>query len=76
MEIARHWRLKSQRYRLEGSTCPRCGQLSFPPRAVCSGCTALLARIENAALPVVLTSTGLTDIESHVRYKIMERMIR
>ena len=36
MEIPRHWRLKAQRYRLEGSICPICGQLAFPPRLVCS----------------------------------------
>jgi len=40
MEIPRHWRLKAQRYRLEGSRCPVCGQLSFPPRPVCLLCNA------------------------------------
>lgn len=35
MEVARHWRLKAQRYRLEGSFCPVCGQVSFPPRSAC-----------------------------------------
>ena len=35
MEIPRHWRLKAQRYRLEGSACQDCGQFSFPPRPVC-----------------------------------------
>ena len=35
MEIPRHWRLKAQRYRLEGLTCQHCGQLIFPPRPVC-----------------------------------------
>jgi uncharacterized OB-fold protein len=40
MEIPRHWRLKAQRYRLEGSICPTCGQLSFPPRLVCPQCAA------------------------------------
>lgn len=38
MEIPRHWRLKAQRYRLEGSRCPICGQLSFPPHPVCPRC--------------------------------------
>jgi hypothetical protein len=38
MEIPRHWRLKAQRYRLEGSTCPHCGQFMFLPRPVCSKC--------------------------------------
>jgi uncharacterized OB-fold protein len=39
MEIPRHWRLKAQRYRLEGSACPMCGQHAFPPRPVCPHCT-------------------------------------
>jgi len=43
MEITRHWRLKAQRYRLEGSACPTCGQLMFPPRPVCPHCTIELA---------------------------------
>ena len=76
MEIPRHWRLKAQRYRLEGTTCPTCGQLIFPPRPVCPLCTAQLARIKGGALPVILTSTGLTDIESRIRYQITERMVR
>jgi hypothetical protein len=35
MEIAPHWRLKAQRYRLEGSACPVCRRVAFPPRPVC-----------------------------------------
>ena len=45
MEIPRHWRLKAQRYRLEGSACPHCGQFIFPPRPVCPRCTDRLTRI-------------------------------
>jgi uncharacterized OB-fold protein len=45
MEIPRHWRLKAQRYRLEGSVCPNCGQPSFPPRLVCAHCVAQAAQI-------------------------------
>lgn len=37
MEISRNWRLKNQRYRLEGTTCT-CGQKSFPPRKICPKC--------------------------------------
>ncbi|MFQ5892628.1 MAG: zinc ribbon domain-containing protein, partial [Candidatus Methanofastidiosia archaeon] len=37
MEISRHWRLRHQRYRLQGSKC-RCGELYFPPRLVCPKC--------------------------------------
>ena len=40
MEIARHWRLKEQRYNLVGTTCPKCGEKSFPPRDVCPKCRA------------------------------------
>lgn len=38
MDIPRYWRLKSQRYRLEGRKCLDCGTLSFPPRLVCQKC--------------------------------------
>ena len=74
MEIPRHWRLKAQRYCLEGSVCPTCGQLIFPPRPVCPHCTAQPARLVGGRLPLP-TSIGLTDLESHLRYRIMERMI-
>jgi len=37
-EIARHWRLKSQRYRLVGEVCPKCNNKMFPPRDVCPEC--------------------------------------
>jgi len=38
MDISRNWRLRRQRYRLEGAACRACGQLFFPPREVCSRC--------------------------------------
>jgi uncharacterized OB-fold protein len=34
MELAKHWRLKAQRYRLEGVRNQRTGAVSFPPPAV------------------------------------------
>lgn len=40
MEIARHWRLKEQRYNLIGTACAQCGGKSFPPRQVCPKCGA------------------------------------
>jgi uncharacterized OB-fold protein len=40
MEIARHWRLKEQRYNLTGTICPACGEKSFPPREICPKCGA------------------------------------
>lgn len=38
MDIPRYWRLRNQRYRLEGSQCENCSQLHFPPRLVCPVC--------------------------------------
>jgi hypothetical protein len=38
MEIARHWRLKKQRYSLVGEICPHCDSKIFPPRDVCPDC--------------------------------------
>lgn len=33
-----NWRLRKQRYSLEGETCPSCGEPIFPPRDVCPDC--------------------------------------
>jgi uncharacterized OB-fold protein len=55
MEIPRHWRLKTQRYRLEGSTCPICGRPTFPPRPVC-------AMRHGAAQPVRIAGYGLFEL--------------
>lgn len=38
MDIPRYWRLRNQRYRLEGRVCKSCGAYSFPPRLVCKKC--------------------------------------
>ena len=38
IEIARHWRLKAQRYQLIGEVCPKCDGKIFPPRDVCPHC--------------------------------------
>ncbi len=38
MDIPRYWRLRNQRYRLEGRVCNQCGTYSFPPRRVCKKC--------------------------------------
>lgn len=38
MDISRNWRLRGQRYRLEGRACSACGALSFPPRDICKSC--------------------------------------
>lgn len=38
MEVARHWRLKQQRYRMVGEVCSHCEEKIFPPRDICPGC--------------------------------------
>ncbi len=38
MEVARHWRLRQQRYGLVGEVCPHCDAKIFPPRDVCPTC--------------------------------------
>ncbi len=62
MEIPRHWRLKAQRYRLEGSICPICGQPTFPPRPVYPHCTAQAVRIAGYGLSVLPTSNRKLDV--------------
>ncbi len=39
MDIARHWRLREQRYSLKGSICTRCGKRFFAPRPLCDACS-------------------------------------
>lgn len=40
MDIARHWRLRGQRYGLTGTVCSSCGKTFFTPRPVCDVCHA------------------------------------
>lgn len=64
MEVPRHWRLKAQRYRLEGSTCRICGKPTFPPRSVCPHCTIQHAQIADYGLLVIPVSTRTLDTVS------------
>ena len=75
MEIPRHWRLKTQRYRLEGSSCPICGQLIFPSRQVCPRCKGERTRSPGEPLPVLQASLGITEFESDIRRSITESRI-
>ena len=38
MNLPQMWRLRDQRYRLEGAQCLRCGERLFPPRQNCPTC--------------------------------------
>jgi len=37
-KVAHDWRLRGQRYRLEGEVCEHCGAKIFPPRDICPEC--------------------------------------
>ena len=75
MEVPRHWRLKNQRYRLEGSICPSCGEAVFPRRPVCTHCF-VQARSSDSTRLVLPASLDTSDVEPRMRYEITERMIR
>lgn len=55
MNVPRHWRLRSQRYRLAGSLCQSCGQVLFPPRPLCLDCAT-------AAVPTACESPASEPI--------------
>lgn len=38
MDIPRVWRLRFQRYRLEGTRCENCKAAQFPPMLICPAC--------------------------------------
>lgn len=38
MEIPRHWRIRKQRYSMQGGSCPNCNAKMFPVREVCPNC--------------------------------------
>jgi uncharacterized protein len=37
--VVNDWRLRGQRYRLEGEVCDHCGETIFPPRDICPACS-------------------------------------
>jgi uncharacterized OB-fold protein len=38
MEVPRNWRIRKERYSLQGSVCTHCGEPNFPVRVVCPHC--------------------------------------
>jgi uncharacterized OB-fold protein len=71
MDITRHWRLKTQRYRLEGSICPVCGQVTFPPRPVCVTCDygAHSTRVTGYG-PLSIPEVTATPITNRIMFQI------
>ena len=41
MSVPINWRLRTQRYSLEGNLCPKCGSRYFPPREICPQCSTM-----------------------------------
>ena len=40
-----NWRLRQQRYHLQGTVCPDCERVYFPPRKVCRTCLKIAERL-------------------------------
>ena len=57
MSVARFWRETPRRYNLAGSRCAVCGNVYFPPRAVCPSCPHHRQSIEKM-LPFQLSGAG------------------
>jgi uncharacterized OB-fold protein len=38
MHVARHWREKPERYRMEAGRCNKCNKINFPRRIICPEC--------------------------------------
>jgi uncharacterized OB-fold protein len=62
MNLATDWRISSQRYRLVGEVCERCGAKLFPPRDLCPECEAV------AKTPFTFSGRGEVYSYSTVRH--------
>ncbi|MEA4811383.1 MAG: Zn-ribbon domain-containing OB-fold protein [Anaerolineaceae bacterium] len=60
MEVPRYWRLKKQRYALQGETCPHCSIKIFPPRDICPECGG------EAKTPFVFSGKGEVYSYTHM----------
>ena len=60
-KVAHDWRLRGQRYRLEGEICQHCGAKIFPPRDICPECN------QPAKEPYTLSGRGEVYSFSTVR---------
>lgn len=74
MENPRHWRLRAQRYRLEGSICAGCGRLLFPPRLRCPQCSAQPMDLTGPRLSNS-PAQGNHEGELVYRYRLTERIM-
>ncbi len=75
MEIPRHWRLKAQRYRLQGSLCPICGQPTFPPRPVCPHCMVQAENLADERIRLRARTFTMVELVPRIRYPVTKSMI-
>ena len=68
MELAKHWRLKPQRYRLEGSRNRQTGAVDFPP--------AMIKLAEGPLLTAQLTDVDPQDITIGMPVEVVTRKLR
>ena len=61
METPRHWRMRKQRYALEGEVCAYCGAKVFPPRPVCPHCGHGL--VQKTEQPVFIPKVELVPVQ-------------
>ncbi|MGC9467937.1 MAG: Zn-ribbon domain-containing OB-fold protein [Anaerolineae bacterium] len=60
--VVNDWRLRGQRYRLQGEVCEHCGAAIFPPRDICPECR------QPAKTPHTMSGKGEVTTFSTVYY--------
>jgi uncharacterized OB-fold protein len=75
MPSPRYHREMPQRYRLEAARCKECGQMSFPPRRVCSSCGARefeMTKLSDYGKILTYTTIRVApkDFENQVPYNV------
>lgn len=65
MEMPRHWRLKTQRYRLVGDICKN-GHPAFPPDDVCKQCNSDEARANAITESMATAEKGIAEIKAKI----------
>lgn len=61
MHIAQNWRLKAQRYALQGLKCEVCQTVMFPPREVCPHCREAELKARTVTLKTVTMKVVETE---------------